>query len=156
MWQKLLIGFSLLSGLFLLWKTTNLKRIQIQNSLLWYFSKYRELKPYVSAMAKYESGNYTNTLAKEYYNVFSMTMPRSRPEISIGATGETSLIDNQVNQWQIYNSYTMALKDLFLYFDFMDFPDKVNSVDLFVRELKDRGYFTAPYYQYLNGVKNYI
>lgn len=149
---KLLAGLLLLLGIFLrLKKTIN---IRPENNPALLLSDYAELTKYIEAMARHESGNYKNRLSQEYNNIFSMTKPTIRPQISLSSTGFTGQIDNQFNRWQIYENYTQAIKDLLLYFNYTSFPKKIDSVEKFAFELKKRGYFTASLQEYINGLKS--
>lgn len=119
-------------------------------------SKYRELAKYVEAQARHESGNYTNTLTKRYNNIFSMRKPYVRPQISVGDSGTISTIDNDSTKWQVYSNYTQAIEDLMLWMDYTRFPKTVGSVDDYSREMRARGFYTAPLSQYTEGMRKQL
>lgn len=145
-----------LLSVFALSRMAKNNNLRPEHSPALFFSEYANYMSYIGAMAKYESGNYKNKLAKDYNNIFSMTTPFQRPQISTGKTKRICNIDNQCTQWQIYNSYSEAIEDLILWLDYNKFPTDLKTVDEFVIELKNKRYFTAPISQYLLGVKKFL
>jgi flagellum-specific peptidoglycan hydrolase FlgJ len=151
---KYVVGLLIALGIFLkLGKKSNIRPEKNPALLL---SEYRGLRSYIGAMAAHESGNYTNKLSREYNNIFSMTTPSKRPQISIGNTGVTGEIDNQVNRWQIYDSYSMAIQDLILWLRYNNFPVKVDGPFHFAMLLRSKGYYTASVESYTKGISKYL
>jgi hypothetical protein len=114
------------------------------------FSRYRKYGKFLDAMAKYESGNYTNSLSTKYNNIFSMGFPKSRKATNIGKTPK--LYEGQF--MSVYRSRNQAVADLLLWFEYNNFPAGLTTVDGFVRALKENGYFAQDEDQYLNGIKS--
>lgn len=152
MWQKLLIGFL---GLFLLFRFGMIgKRVRPIDLPIWVFGDYWKLKSYIEAMAIHESGNYTNTLSREYFNIFNMICATQRKVDRVGCTPQTDEFDNQKVSWTIYNSYYQAVRDLRMWFEVNKFPLEVSSTVEMAQELRNRGFYTAPLSVYVNGLNN--
>lgn len=59
-------------------------------------------------------------------------------------------------QYRVYGSPAQSIEDLLLYFDYVNFPTEVDSVQEYVQELKNRSYFEDSIQNYFNGVnRNY-
>jgi uncharacterized FlgJ-related protein len=152
------MGLVLLGGLlipFLIFLNGINRKIKPQNDYFLYFSKYRKLIKYIAAMARLESGDYTNTLSRDLNNIYSMRFPRVRPATNIGSTVLIG-VDGGNFEWSKYKSYQQATSDLLLWMDYNKFPKQVSSVDQFAQELKNRSYFTSSLSFYTAGLKSYL
>lgn len=152
MWRKLLIILVGLLLIFLFGKRTG-KRIKPINNPLLLNSRFAAMASLIEAMAKHESGNYSNRLSREYYNIFSMGFPRIRPALNIGSSKAFDSQGKEPSNWSVYSSYDMAIKDLILWFEYTKFPTNLTTPFQFARELKSRGYYTDSFDNYLEGLK---
>lgn len=98
----------------------------------WLFSKYRNLRRYVLAQAKHETGNFKSRVYNQNNNAFGMKNPEKRTTTSLGG-------DN--NNYAQYASVGDSLQDLFLWFDMVDFPTHVVNEDEYAFLLKSSAYF---------------
>lgn len=115
------------------------------------YLRWRPYATWIEAMARHESGNFTNTLSKNYNNIFSMGFPKFRMNV---ATPSGFYTEGQ--QMARYDSWDLAIEDLMLWFVYKDFRTDITTVGLFVQELKINGYFTDSVDNYLNGVKRWL
>lgn len=128
-----------------------LKFISIRFNPQWLFTKYRGLYKYVIAQARHESNNFRSDLYKRFNNPWGMKCPEQR-KVPKGSSCEFM----QNGYYVKYTTKGAALADYLAYLKQVNFPTKVNSADSFVDELHGRNYFTAPYQEYLNGVRKWI
>lgn len=122
-----------------------LDRHSIAFNPIWLTSRYKALRPYVIAQSKFETGNYQSDLFKRANNAFGMRVPSQRESLRIG----------EDNNYSVYDNVGDSLQDLILYFEAANFPLSVADVDDYAYQLEIRGYYTAPYEQYLKGLKSY-
>jgi len=122
-----------------------LDRHSIAFNPIWLTSKYKALRPYVIAQSKFETGNYQSSLFKRASNAFGMRIPTQRKSLRIG----------EDNNYSVYANVGDSLQDLMLYFEAANFPLSVSDVEDYAYQLEIRGYYTAPYEQYLKGLKSY-
>lgn len=115
-------------------------------------SPYRRYRKYIAAMARHESGDFTNTLSTKYNNIFSMGYPTRRPASNQGKTPK--MIEGIFHS--VYKNYDEAVKDLMLWFDFVNFPKDLSSVDTFAQALRDKGYYTDTVANYTRGLKTWM
>lgn len=150
--QRLLITLLALSLIFLIGRnilrTKPISSKRIQNS------KYSGLAKYIEAMARHESGNYTNRLSKQFNNIFSMGFPTVRPSVNIGSSKALTQNPNEPSNWSVYKSYDQAIEDLLLWFDWTKFPTNISDPLSFATALKSRSYYTDSLANYYNGIKN--
>lgn len=150
MLQKLLNIPALILALFLV--LIQQRSSKPLTSLRLRLSPWGKYAKWIDAMSKLESGNYTNTLARKYNNIFSMGRPYTRPRVNNGYTEETF----EGQQMSIYSSYDQAIQDLILWLDYFNFPTSLSTVEEFVSELKRDGYFELNEEDYLSGLKQYL
>jgi len=120
-----------------------LRHYSIAYNPLWLISDYKNLRPYVIAQSKVETGDYTSDLYKRANNAFGMRVPELRRSNRIGTT----------NNYSSYASIGDSLEDLLYYFEAVNFPTNIGSVGEYTMELKKRNYFTADYYTYLKNMQ---
>ena len=150
MWLVALITLLIAFVTFLLWKMTARKNTKSYLEEL-EGTKYQAYKPFIEAMAKHESGNYTNGLSREYNNIFSMKVPSQRP---FERSGETRPFPEGI--FSAYNSKEQALRDLMLWMNYTRMPDNLTTVDSFVQALRKRRYFEQDLAAYTKGVKRWM
>lgn len=103
------------------------------------------------AQARFESGGYTNRLARLHNNVFSMQHPRIRKTTSLGplATAE-----GRPNTYASYRTVREAVIDLFLYFKARKIDLTQPSVNTYVYRIKKKAFFEEVLWKYRKGVHN--
>lgn len=106
----------------------------------------------IEAMAKHESGNYSNRLTRDYNNIFSMGFPSKRPARNIGSSKAKTNNPLEPANWSVYNSFDQALEDLLLWFDYTKFPTNISDPLTFANALKMRGYYTDSLTNYYQGL----
>lgn len=104
------------------------------------------------AVSKFETDNYTSSLAKNYYNIFGMGVPTKRDSLRNGQVFMSG--DNQ--DFSTYSDYPTCVNDLILWMAYDKFPLDITDLDVFVTTMKSKGYFTAPAGNYLAGLKLYL
>lgn len=105
--------------------------------------------PFFDAMAKHETGNFTNTLTK-YNNIFSMGVPFVRPFTRIG----TVKVGNMV--YSTYRNTEQASQDLIKWMDWTRFPTNLTTSTQFATQLKQRSYFEDNLNNYINGINRFL
>lgn len=128
-------------GFFFLFWTTSIKW-----NPRWFFTKYRNLRPYVIAQAMHETGRFTSDLYKTQNNAFGMRCPVIRPDKNAGCK----------NDYSVYRNAGKSLADLFEWFDYTLFPEVVDDSSQYVNALLVRGYFTDSPDNYLSGINKYL
>lgn len=128
------------------------------NRLIVYLSRYRRLWPYIVAQAKVETAYdnnfkvpFTSPVYRKNNNLFGMKGATKRAQL--GSPGTPA---SDGGAYQKYWTDSQSIRDLFLYFDYVNFPTSVSSPEQYVRELKSRNYFTAPEDQYLLNFKRWL
>lgn len=124
----------------------------LMRPVLW-MSKYRAISRYVVAQSKAETGDYTSRFYREFHNMFGMKGAVKRRQLGRKGTAYESDGGTAI---QIYRSDIQSLRDLFLYFDYVNFPRYVDSPERYVAELKKRGYFSTTSEHYLSLIKTHL
>lgn len=101
------------------------------------------------SVAAFETGNFTSRLFKSCSNPWGMKMPRIRETAAVG----TCVADE--GDFAKYANLKGAAQDIVLYMRAVNFNPNIYSIENFVTEMQNKGYFTADYDEYLNGVKRY-
>lgn len=112
-----------------------------------FMGSYTSLLPYIMAQAKFESDNFKSRVWKQNLNPFGMKYPKQR---------KTLAIRPDWNNYAVYRCSISAIRDLRLWFEYFDFPNKVSSPYEYAKELKNRGYFESDLLDYANGIERYI
>lgn len=110
-------------------------------------SKFAALYPYIVAMAKYETANFTSRVYTAYNNLFGMKQATARRQLG-RSIPETP--------YRVYEDPAQSLEDFLIYLDYVNFPVSVENVEDYIYQLKKRSYFTDSEQNYLNGVKKYL
>jgi len=110
-------------------------------------SAYSELSPFIIAQAKHESNNFKSPLYLRSNNMFGMTNASERNQLGKEVAND---------QYRHYKSDVESAKDLLLYFEYFNFPQKTPNLVGYVNQLKDNGYFTSSYDNYYNGLARYV
>lgn len=114
-------------------------------------SEYSKLWPYILAMAKHESANFTSNVYKANNNPFGMKVSKLH---GFNEVEGTKAPDGGF--YARYKDLPTAFFDLLEWMRFNRFPTSFNTPDDFVKALKSKGYFTDSINNYLNGVKRWI
>jgi flagellum-specific peptidoglycan hydrolase FlgJ len=105
----------------------------------------------IVAQARFESGNFTNSLTKNHNNIFSMRHPKIRSTTSLGplanAEGRTG--------YASYSSIESATEDFILWLNFTNIPTKLTTNN-YVKLLKAKRYFEASEKHYKKGINYYL
>lgn len=119
-------------------------------------SKYRNYAKWLNAMAKYETGNYSNTLSTDYNNIFSMGYPTKRPSVNQGSTPLAGSGPGEPDLFSVYKSRDQAIQDMILWLEYHNFPTGLTRIEDFIAGLKSHTYFTQDESTYLEGVKRWL
>lgn len=114
-------------------------------------SRYRDLWPFILAMAKHETANFTSNVYKTNNNAFGMNVPSKRPFIGTKGTPTP-----EGANYAKYKTVADSFSDLLLYFEYTNFPDDVTTAEQFVNALQRRKYFTDSQSNYLQGLKSWL
>lgn len=140
---KLVSGFLTLVGLFLfLKKSEKNANNKPKTSTKILRSKYRKLRKFIEAQARHETGNYTSRAYKENNNLFGMKHASKRKQLGAD-TGDT---------YRMYQDPSESIEDLILYFDAVDFPTDIETLQEYAEELKIRNYYEDSTYNYFRGL----
>lgn len=115
-------------------------------------SRYKSLASYIEAQARHETGNFTSNLFLNANNLFGMTVPKKRYHLGF----PSGILSEDKTEYLGFKNSDESIADLLLWFDNQNFPTSVNGADEYARELKARGYYTAPYSEYLNGLNRFL
>lgn len=106
-------------------------------------TKYQSMKPLIEAQAKHETGKYTSRAFIENNNLFGMKNAYKRQQLGINKRGD---------QYRLYSDPTESVKDLLLYFDYVNFP-VVTDAATYAKELKNRSYYEDSIRNYYEGLR---
>jgi len=119
-------------------------------------TRWKALEPYLYAQAQLESADFTSRLFRTYSNMWGMGCVRVRRTTQVGCTQE--LFDGGQTKG-VYTRPSSSQEDIIDWLEQYNnppFPEKVQSVEQFVREMKQRGYFTTSYENYLRQMKLWL
>lgn len=106
--------------------------------------EYSGLALEIEGLARLESGDFSNTLAKRLNNIFSMTYPAVRPAENIGfeILQGVDLEDpnNFIQRWSKYKDPAQSVRDFVLWLRYNKAPQKFNSTLDFAKFLKSKKY----------------
>jgi hypothetical protein len=117
---------------------------------IWLFTKYRGIRRFLIAQYKHETGNGSSRSFKRYNNAFGMGVATRRKQVSIGWHDTADGVKAS------YFAPGQSLHDMILYLKDADAPTRFESAEDYVGWLQRRGYFTAPYLQYITGMKAFL
>jgi flagellum-specific peptidoglycan hydrolase FlgJ len=106
-----------------------------------------ETRLYITAQAMHETGNFTSELFKEHNNAFGMMFPRIR---------ETTAVKPTEQNFASYNNIEDSIKDVSIWQEYNKMPETFLDSDMFVKWLKDKGYFTDKLSTYTNAVRKHL
>jgi flagellum-specific peptidoglycan hydrolase FlgJ len=105
------------------------------------------LTRYIIAQSKHETANFTSDVFKRANNAFGMKNPHIRNSVGFVVEGDS---------YRHYSSFAESVKDLLLWMEFTNFPQRVDGVFDYVSALNQRGYFEDSLENYLEGVKRWL
>jgi uncharacterized FlgJ-related protein len=106
----------------------------------------------IIAQAKFESGNYTNKLAKRHNNLFGMMHPRKRLTRSMGPLARAEGRPG----YAVYASIEDSVEDMLFYLWDKKQTPRYKSSEEYVRFLKKNRFFAASEEHYLKGLRYYL
>jgi uncharacterized FlgJ-related protein len=116
-------------------------------------SKYSSYAPYLVALTKVESGNYTSNLYKKHNNTLGMGCVQRRPTTQIGCSER--IYDGGMSKG-VYKSVNSSVEDLILWLDYNKAPTSFRSVEAFSNWMKSKSYFGVSADQYTKALKTWI
>jgi len=145
---------TLSAGIAALYLWANNKAGPINQAVI-LLSKYRNLRKYIFAQAKLESGNFQSNIYRRTNN--PMAMGKAYKRRQLGEKSNSGVFERgHSNPMQRYRNDTQGFRDLFLWFDYGRFPTSVGSIEQYVRELKKRWYFGLSEEEYLRRIKEWL
>ena len=127
----------------------DIAKLQIKKALQ--LTKYEKYTSWITAIAQFETANFSSRIFNENRNAFGMTVPRIRPFL-----GTSSNIYHEGLPMAKYSSTYRSAQDFVEYLKYFNYPTNIKSIDSFVKMMKDKGYFSDSYTNYLKGVKSYL
>ena len=115
---------------------------QLYNDLIQVVS-YSSQAKFIAAQAAFETANFTSQIFQDNNNYFGMKFAGQ-----INATGEK-------NGFAYYKNLSDSVNDFLIYYDKMQYKKYYPTLDEYIAALALNTYYTAPYKQYLSGVKHY-
>lgn len=106
-----------------------------------------DLKLFITAQAMHESGMFASPLYMEHNNAFGMKFPQIRPTVAEAQT-ETG--------YAHYSSPAQSIKDLSLWLEYVNAPEKFDTASDYVDFIKQKGYFTDSQKTYTNAVVKHL
>ena len=100
----------------------------------------------ITAQAMHETGVFTSRLYKEQNNLFGMRQPTVRETRSTGGR----------DGWANFATLEDSVQDLLLYFKEFGLKPTWKEPNVFVKEIREKGYFTDPYIDYFNAVRSHL
>lgn len=122
-------------------------------------SRFNQLTDYWLAVAKFETNNFTSRLWRDYFNPWGMNRVSVRDTTQIAGTNDY-IVNGEPDEFEgmnkgVYASADSAVQDIVYYMEYFGYQDSYPSLEAFVTEMKNKGYFTAPLSVYLAGVEAY-
>lgn len=117
----------------------DIKEIFIENGLT------AKEAQYWTAVSAHETGIWTSKIYTENFNLFGMKQPHERETTSAG----------EKSGYASYLSDDDSIKDIMLWIKARQMPMDHATIQKFVSDMKARGYFEAPYMDYLNAVRKH-
>lgn len=114
-------------------------------------SRFKNLAKYWNLVAKVESANFSSNLYTKYGNPWGMGCVKKRPTTQTGCTTEKF----EGMSKGIYSNDYSAGEDIVLYMDYFNYPENVESLEEFANLLKQKGYYTTSYSNYLKALKSW-
>lgn len=84
--------------------------------------------------------------------MFGMQSPKVRPTMD---TGKGKLIIEKAKMAD-FKTISDSVKDLIMWFEYNNFPDNLRSLNEYVAELKNDGYFTDSLENYKKGLERWM
>jgi len=103
------------------------------------------------AQAKLESGNFSSNIYRQTNNPLGMGHASRRRQL-----GKISDIIHEGGNIQKYRNDTQGFRDMFLWYEFGNFPRSVANAAEYVNQLKRRRYFSLSESEYLKRLENYL
>lgn len=104
------------------------------------------------AVSKHETGNYTSSLCKNYYNIFGMAVPTKRDSLRNGKVW----VEGDQQYMSTYANFYDAVLDQLIWIHYTNFPTNITNIDVFVDTLRKDGYFTDSVSAYKEDLKKYL
>ena len=127
----------------------DMAKLQIKKALQ--LTKYEKYTDWITAIAQFETADFSSKIFNENRNAFGMTVPRIRNFL-----GSTSDIYHEGLPMAKYSSTYRSAQDFVEYLKYFNYPTNIKTIDSFVQMMKDKGYFSDSYENYLRGVKSYL
>lgn len=99
----------------------------------------------ITAQAAFETANFTSKIYRENNNPFGMKLPVKRRTTAKG----------EKNGYAFYESVADAVRDFYLWYDYMKLPENFIDVETYVNAINFKGYFESDVNLYKNGVQKY-
>jgi len=107
------------------------------------------------AQAKLESADFTSNIYNKTNNPLGMGKAYKRKQL--GEVSSSNVFEaGHTNPIQKYRNDTQGFRDMFLWYEYGNFPTSVPNAATYVRELKNRRYFGAPEDAYLAGLTSHL
>lgn len=120
---------------------------QKPNSVINFFknTEYSQLAPLLSAQAQHETGNFSSSAYISQNNMYGMKHAVIRDQLGV----------NDGRTYRTYANPVQSMQDMLMYLRAVNFPTTVLSVQEYVQELKNRGYFGDSVANYYKNVDYY-
>lgn len=146
----LLLGVGILLTMYLFVNN----KANLINQLTIRLSKWRNLRKYLIAQAKLESGNFNSNIYRKTNNPLAMGHATKREQL--GDPSPSGIFEGDGSSGlsiQKYRNDTQGFRDMFLWYEYGNFPTSVNNAADYVRQLKKRKYFGLNEDKYLAGLE---
>ena len=100
----------------------------------------------LTAQAMHETGIFTSRLYIENNNLFGMRQPTARESLSLGG----------VDGWSNFATLENSVGDLLLYFKEFGLKPTWKEPNVYVKQIREKGYFTDLYINYFNAVRSHL
>jgi len=101
----------------------------------------KEARFWISVSA-HETAGFTSPVYNENNNLFGMKQPEERKTTSLGQKGNYASYENDED----------SIKDIMLWIEARQFPKEHGTIRQLTSDMKNKGYFEAPYLEYTNAV----
>lgn len=126
--------------------------MSVRNKAMIWFSKYRQLIPFVVAQVRHETNDFKSTVYLIDHNMFGMKWIN-------GARGQVAtkgILSPEGNYYAHYEDDAASLADFLKWLDYEKFPTSVADAGQYAQELRKRGYFTASFSEYANALVKWL
>lgn len=114
-------------------------------------SEYKNYLPWLVAQSKHETGNWSSSLFKNHNSLFGFKESKR-----VEWNGYRGPVSPEGDYYAGYKSWVDSAQHYLNWLRFNNIPTDLNNVEDFVSAIRNKGFFTDTYDNYINGVKRFL